>query len=60
MAQPFNFGFDNEDIDDEGTEEDAMELEEEVTASGEEASPSEPRLYSLEEMVCASHLIVHL
>lgn len=51
MAQLFSFGFNDDDIDDEGGERNEMEVDDGIISLGEEPPLVEPRLHSLEEMV---------
>lgn len=50
MSQPFSFGFDNEDIEDDGPEEVTGRHENENTESGN-TTLIEPRLHTLDEFV---------
>ena len=53
MAQSFSFGFNNDDIEDEADEGHEMEVDNEHAPDvDEEPGLIEPRLHSLDELVC--------
>ena len=52
MAQPFSFGFSNDDIENDSGEDDEMDVENQNVIAQETPPLLEPRLHGLDEMVC--------
>ena len=51
MAQPFSFGFNSDDIDNEGGEGNEMDIEDENISVKNTPALLEPKVHGLDEMV---------